>query len=596
MKLTVNERITQLRKLMKERKIDTFIIPSFDAHQSEYVPEHWKARQWISGFTGSAGTVVVTHTEAGLWTDGRYFIQAENQLRGTEIKLFKMAQPGVPTYIEWVNEVVPYKGVVGFNGKSMPVSVFNDMSKMFHAKKLSFETRYDLVGELWEDRPDIPQVAIFIHDLKYAGKSRTEKLAEVRSEMQKLNSSHYLLSSLDDVAWLLNIRGGDVPNLPVVTAYALISNDGCQLFIDKSKVNNDVEKELNADNIEVLDYELIENAISSLKGEGSIIMDPEKTNVWLYKSVPEAFEIIYEPNITTNLKAIKNCTEIRNMRNSHVKDGVALVKFLVWLDNMLGKENITEITVNEKLTAFRQQQELSMGPSFDTIAGYKDHAAMMHYKAVPGIEYSLEKEGMLLIDSGGQYLDGTTDITRTIVLGELTEEQKRDFTLVLKAHIGLATAKFLHGCTCTHLDVLSRRHLWEEGLDYRCGTGHGIGFMLSVHEGPQGFKKPPVINSVVLEPGMMLTNEPGIYREGKHGVRTENIMLVVDDFETEYGKYMKFDIISYCPIDLDGIDVRLLTQQEKDWLNNYHKEVYEKLSPYLDEQEKAWLKHETRAV
>lgn len=594
--MAVNERILELRGLMSEKNIDAFIVPSFDAHQSEYVPEHWKARQWISGFTGSAGTVVVTQKEAGLWTDGRYFIQAENQLKGSEIKLFKMGQPGVPTYIEWIKEVLPVNGTVGFNGKSIPLSLYKDMMKEYKSNELSFETSYDLIGELWADRPAIPQVPIFTHDVKFAGKSRTEKLAEVRSEMQKLNANYYLLSSLDDIAWLLNIRGGDVPNLPVVTAYVLISQTGCQLFIDKSKVNDNVEKELAADNIEVLDYESIENAVASLKGEGSIIMDPEKTNVWLYKSVPEAFEIVQEPNITTNLKAIKNCTEIKNMRNSQIKDGVALVKFLIWLDNSLGKENITEITVDEKLTEFRKQQELSMGPSFDTIAGYKDHAAMMHYKAVPGIEYSLEKEGMLLIDSGGQYLDGTTDITRTIVLGKLTEEQKKDFTLVLKAHMGLATAKFLHGCTCTHLDILARRPLWEEGLDYRCGSGHGVGFLLSVHEGPQGFRRQPAINSVILEPGMILTNEPGIYREGKHGVRTENTMLVVDDFETEYGKYMKFDTISYCPIDLDGLDASLLTQQEKDWLNNYHKETYEKLSPFLSEEEKTWLKHETRAI
>lgn len=581
---------------MSEKNIDAFIVPSFDAHQSEYVPEHWKARQWISGFTGSAGTVVVTHKEAGLWTDGRYFLQAENQLKGSQVKLFKIGQPDVPTYIEWIKEMLPVNGVVGFNGKTMPVSLFNDMVKTYQSKKLNFETNYDLVGELWEDRPEIPQAPIFAHDVKYAGKSRTEKLAEVRKEMQKLNSGYYLLSSLDDVAWLLNIRGGDVPNTPVVTAYVLISQTGCRLFIDRSKVNDDVKKELEADFIEVLDYESIEKAISSLKGEGSILMDPEKTNVWLYKSVPEAYEIVQEPNITTNLKAVKNCTEVKNTINSQIKDGVALVKFLIWLDNNLGKANITEITVDEKLKDFRAQQELSMGPSFDTIAGYKDHAAMMHYKAVPGIEYSLEKEGMLLIDSGGQYLDGTTDMTRTIVLGKLTDEQKKDFTLVLKAHIGLATAKFLHGCTCTHLDILARRPIWEEGLDYRCGTGHGVGFLLSVHEGPQGFRREPVINSVVLEPGMILTNEPGIYREGKHGVRTENTLLVVDDFETEYGKYMKFDTISFCPIDLDGLDISLLTQQEKDWLNNYHKEVYDKLSTSLNEEEKAWLKHETRAI
>lgn len=580
---------------MAEKNIDAYIIPSFDAHQSEYVPEHWKARQWISGFTGSAGTVVVTMKEAGLWTDGRYFIQAEKQLEGSEVKLFKMAMPGVPTYIEWINDILPAKGIVGFNGKSMPVSIYKDMQKAYKETQLSFETGYDFIGQLWEDRPGIPQAPVFVHDIKYAGKSRTEKLAEVRAEMQKLNCSHYLLASLDDVAWLMNLRGGDVPNTPVVTAYVLVSMNGCQLFIDRSKVPAEVEKELKTDKIEVLDYESIEKAIASITGT-CIFLDPEKSNVWLYKAVPEAFETVEMPNITTNLKAIKNDVEIKNLRNSHIKDGVALVKFQIWLENNLGREKITEITVDEKLKEFRGQQELSMGPSFDTIAGYKAHAAMMHYKAVPGVEYALEKEGMLLIDSGGQYLDGTTDTTRTLVLGELTEEQKKDFTLVLKAHIGLATAKFMYGCTCTHLDILSRRHLWAEGLDYRCGTGHGVGFLLSVHEGPQGFKRVPVVNTVILESGMILTNEPGIYKEEKHGVRHENTLLVVDDFETEYGRYLKFDTISYCPIDLEGIEVSMLTKEEKDWLNNYHKEVYEKLSPYLGDEEKTWLSRETRAI
>ncbi len=594
--MTVNEKISKLRSLMKDKKIDAFIIPSSDAHQTEYAAEHWKARQWISGFTGSAGTVVVTLDDAGLWTDGRYFIQAENQLQGSQVKLFKMGQPDVPTYIEWINDVLPVNGVVGFNGKSMSVSLFKDMMKAFKSKKLSFETSYDFVGELWKDRPAMSDAPIFIHDVKYAGKSRTEKLVEVRSGMKKLDSDYYLLSYLDDIAWLLNIRGWDTPNNPIVTAYALISQTGCQLFIDRNKVGNDVKKELETDHIEILDYELIDKTISSLKGEGSIILDPEKTNVWLYKSVPEAYEVIHEPDITTYLKAVKNDVEVKNLRNSHIKDGAAIVKFLTWLDKNLGKEEITEITVENKLRELRHQQELNLGISFETIAGYKDHAAMMHYKALPEIQYTLKKEGMLLIDSGGQYLDGTTDMTRTIVLGEITEEEKKDFTLVLKSHIGLATAKFLQGCTCTHLDILARKPLWEEGLDYRCGTGHGVGFLLGVHEGPHGFKRPPIVNSVVLEPGMIITNEPGIYREGKHGIRTENTILVVDDYETEYGKYMKFDTISYCPIDIDGIDADLLTQQEKDWLNSYHREVYDKLSPHLNEEEKEWLKHETRAI
>ena len=595
-KLTVNERISQLRKKKKKKNIDAFIIPSFDAHQSEYVPEQWMARQWISGFTGSAGTVVVTMKEAGLWTDGRYFIQAENQLKGSEIKLFKMGQPDVPDYVQWIKEVLPMGGTVGFNGKSMPVSLYMDMTKAYKPRKFAIEAGYDLIGELWTDRPAMPKAPIFIHDTVYAGKSRAEKLAEVRTEMEKLHSEYYLISALEDIAWLLNIRGGDVLNTPVVSAYVLVSRTECRLFIDESKLSSEVRNELEADGIEVYDYESIQKAVASLNSGASIIIDPEKTNVWLYKSIPEAVEILEMPNITTGMKAVKNSTEIQSLRNAHIKDGVALVKFLIWLDSNLGKNKITEITVEEKLKEFRLQQELSMGPSFNTIAGYKDHAAIMHYKAVPGIEYALEKEGMLLIDSGGQYLDGTTDTTRTIVLGELTQEQRKDFTLVLKSHIGLATARFLHGCTCTHLDILARKSIWEEGLDYRCGTGHGVGFLLSVHEGPQGFRRTPIINSIVLEPGMILTNEPGIYKEGKHGIRTENTLLVTDDFENEYGRYLKFDTISFCPIDLEGLDISLLTQQEKDWLNNYHKEVYNKLSPYLNEEEKAWLRNETRAV
>ncbi|MGE5632672.1 MAG: aminopeptidase P family protein [Caulobacteraceae bacterium] len=592
----IKERISKLRKLMKERGIDAYIIPSFDAHQSEYVPEHWKCRQWISGFTGSAGTVVVTEKEAGLWTDGRYFIQAEKQLEGSGIKLFKIAMPGVPTFIEWIGTSLPSGSTVGFDGRVISVSSFKDMLKTFKSSSFKFETKYDLIGELWADRPAVPNNPVIVHELKYAGKSRTEKLSEVRKEMKDLGASFYLLSSLDDVAWLYNIRGNDVPNTPVVSAYTLISDKDSWLFIDKNKVSGKVEKELTDDGIKVMDYSEVAKLLSGLTENETVLYDPEKTNVWLYKSLKEGIKKIEELNITTKLKAVKSPVEIENLRNCQIKDGAALVKFLCWLDKNLGKEKITEMTVDEKLIEFRAQQEYNMGPSFDTIAGYKEHAAMMHYRAVPESDYTLAREGMLLIDNGGQYLDGTTDITRTIVLGKLTDEQKKDFTLVLKAHIGLATAKFLKGCTCTHLDILSRRHLWKEGLDYRCGTGHGVGFLLSVHEGPQGFRRPPVINTVILEEGMILTNEPGIYKEGMHGVRTENTLLVTKDYENEYGQFMRFDTISYCPIDLDGLNVSLLTQEEKDWLNNYHKEVFEKLSPLLSADERKWLENETRAI
>lgn len=596
MELEIKERVQKLRGLMKERGIDAFIVPSFDSHQSEYVAEHWKSRQWISGFTGSAGTVVVTDKEAGLWTDGRYFIQAENQLQGSGIQLFKMAMPDVPTYTEWLKNSIKPGSAVGFDGRVMSVTTYKEMLKALNPCRIKFETRYDLVGELWDDRPAIPNDPVFIHDVKYAGKSRTKKLADVRKRMKELGADLYLLSSLDDIAWLYNIRGNDVPNTPVVYSYTLISESESWLFIDKAKLSKKVHDELVSDGIKVMEYGEITEVLSDLPGQGSVLFDPDKTNVSLYLNLNKELEKIEDVNITANLKAVKNDTEVENLRRAHIKDGAALVKFLYWLDNTLGKDTITEITVDSKLREFRAQQENNLGPSFDTIAGYKDHAAMMHYKAVPEIAYTLEKDGMLLIDSGGQYLEGTTDTTRTIVLGKLTEEEKKDFTLVLKSHIGLATANFMYGCNCTHLDILARRPMWKEGLDYRCGTGHGVGFLLSVHEGPQGFRRVPATNSVILEKGMILTNEPGIYREGKHGVRTENTLLVVENFETEYGKFMKFDTISYCPIDLEGIDAALLTQEEKDWLNNYHKEVYEKLSPLLTEEERSWLKHETREI
>lgn len=590
----INERIRKLRELMQKRGIDAYIVPSFDAHQSEYVAEHWKSRQWISGFTGSAGTVVVTKDEAGLWTDGRYYIQAEKQLQRSGIKLFRMGQAGVPTYTEWIKQQLENGHTLGFDGRVIPLSLYKEMSKALKRKEIKFEARYDLIGELWSDRPPIPDSPIFVHDVKYAGKSRMEKLEAVRKEMEKLDADFYLIASLDDIAWLLNIRGNDVPNNPVVTSYAAVSKTESWLFIAGNKIPGSVKKELEADGIKVCSYEEVEKVVTALKKGTTLLVDPGKTNVWLNNSVPEGVEIIEAPNITTKLKAVKNDTEVQNLRNSHIKDGAALVKFLIWLDDTLGKEKISEMTVNEKLIEFRAQQELNMGPSFDTIAGYKEHAAMMHYKAVPESDYELFKEGLLLIDSGGQYLNGTTDTTRTIVLGKLTEQQKVDFTLVLKSHIGLATARFLNGTTGSNLDILARKPIWEQGLDYRCGTGHGVGFLLSVHEGPQNFSKIP--NTTALEAGMILTNEPGIYREGEHGVRTENTMLVVDDIETEYGKFMKFDIISYCPIDLDAIIPDMLTPEEKNWLNSYHSKVYEKLSPLLNEEERNWLRHETRTI
>lgn len=592
--MLVSEKLKALRELMKERGMNAYVIPSFDAHQSEYVPEHWKSRAWISGFTGSAGTVVVTLDEAGLWTDGRYFIQAEKQLQGTEIKLFKMRQPGVPTYMEWIASVLKDGDCVGFDGKVFSCNQAKKLEKALKDKNIKIDGRYDLIKPIWKDRPELPLEKVFIHETKFTGKSTKEKLQLVREEMKKKGVDNYILSSLDDIAWLFNIRGNDVQNNPVTISYGFVSADDAIIFIDPRKLTDEVQRFLNENGVRIKEYEEIEKFLNNMDKNSKVYYDPDKVSRWLYGCMPEDTKKVEGKDICMLLKTRKNEVEIENLRKCHIKDSVAMVKFFYWLDNNIGKEEITEISVANKLEGFRSQQENFIEPSFDTIAAYKDHAAMMHYKATEESQYTLKPEGMFLIDSGGQYLEGTTDITRTIVLGQITEEEKRDFTYVLKGHIALCRAKFLYGATGTNLDVLARLPLWEQGIDYKCGTGHGVGFLLSVHEAPQRFSIE--YNDTRLEKGMVITNEPGVYKEGKYGIRTENTLLVEEDQFTESGQFMKFEVLSYCPIDLDGIDINLLTDIERKWLNDYHKKVYEKLSPYLSEEEKQWLKNETREI
>lgn len=592
--MDIKNRIKSLRKSMKEKGIDAYIIPSFDAHQSEYVPEHWKCRQWISGFTGSAGTVVIMQEDAGLWTDGRYYIQAEKQIKESGIRLFKMAEPGVPSYIEWLRDSLKNGECVGFDGKVFSTNVVRNMQENFKLKNIKLEYSFDLINEIWQERPSIPQNKIFSHDVKFAGKSAAEKIDLLRKEIRDNGATHYLVTTLDDIAWLFNIRGEDVHNTPVAVSYAVVSLDKAYLFIEQGKVPAKVKCNLEADGIELKDYYEVGDFLSKLHKEDTVIFDPEKTSIWLFNSINSETEKIEKANRIINDKAIKNDIEIDNLRKCQIRDGVAMVKFLKWIKSNIGKEKISEISAEQKLEDFRRERENFVGPSFDTIAGYKDHAAMMHYKPLPEIEYELNAKEMFLVDSGGQYLDGTTDITRTIILGKISEEQKRDFTLVLKSHIGLATAKFLYGATGSNLDILARKPLWDHGIDYKCGTGHGVGFFLSVHEQPQRFSQVP--NNIKLEKGMIITNEPGIYKEGKHGIRTENTLLVIEDEKTDFGQFMRFETISYCPIDLDGIEVNMLTNDEKNWINNYHSDIYNKLYPYLDEAEREWLKNQTREI
>ncbi|MEK4698322.1 aminopeptidase P family protein [Solibacillus sp. FSL R7-0668] len=592
--MTSKDRVEKLRQLMKDNEMDAYIIPSYDAHQSEYVAEHWKGRQWLSGFTGSAGTVVVTLEDAGLWTDGRYYIQAEQQLAGSGIRLFKMTEPGVPSYSQWLATVLKEGAVVGFDGTVFSTNMVKKMEVDLKAKSITFKMEQDLLDVLWEDRPAIPKEPLFTHDIQFAGKSRVEKLNEVRQDMKTKGANYFILTSLDDIAWLLNIRGNDVPNSPVVITNVIVAAQNCYLFIDACKVPAAVKEELEADGIELKDSADILPFLAELSGEDTVLLDANRTNIRLYNAINSEAKKVVSANMTTALKAIKNDVEIKNFKACEIKDGVAMVKFIKWLKDAVAKEAITEIAAEEKLEQFRSEQEGFVGPSFDTIAGYQEHAALMHYKANPETQHTLKAEGLLLIDSGGQYYDGTTDITRTFVLGELTERQKRDYTLVLKGFIALSAVKFLHGATGSNLDVLARQPIWQHGIDYKCGTGHGVGFFLNVHEGPQSIRND--VNTVTLEKGMILTNEPGIYLEGQYGIRIENMMVVTQAEKTEFGQFMEFEAITYCPIDLAGIDKELLTKQEIQWLNDYHQEVYTKLAPYLDEEERVWLRGETQEI
>lgn len=585
--------LEKIRDIMKKNNINYYIIPSSDSHQSEYVADYFKGREFISGFTGSAGTLLIGHQDAYLWTDGRYFIQAEKELRGTGISLMKMRTSGYPTIEEWIKQNIKEEETLGFDGKLFSVNQYKGFLHIANENKFRLNMNNDLLEEFWDTRSELPKSKIFIHEEVYSGKSALEKLSEVRYHMKEKKAANYIISSLDDIAWLCNIRGNDIKFNPVALAYVIVTEKDTNLYINNNKIDNETRIKLNSQGINIYEYDEIEEHVK-LINEATII-DASKLNAKIYSLLSKDIEIIDEINITTRLKAVKNDIEISNIEKSQIRDGVAMVRFIKWLKESIKKEKITEISASKKLTELRAMGENYKGDSFNTIAGYKDHAAMMHYSATEATDYELKAEGMFLVDSGAQYLDGTTDITRTFVLGKLTSEEKRDFTLVLKGHIALATAKFLKGTTGMNLDILARRPLWNYRLDYKCGTGHGVGYFLNVHEGPQGIR--PEGNTTALEKGMIITNEPGVYKEGKHGIRIENTLLVVEDMKSEeFGEFYKFNTISYCPIDLNGVDIYMLTNEEKEWLNNYHKIVFEKLSPYLSEEEVKFLEGETREI
>lgn len=579
---------------MKEKGIDVYVIPSSDYHQSEYVGEYFKTREFISGFTGSAGTVVVTENEAGLWTDGRYFIQAENQLEGSSITLFKMGEENVLTFIEYISKNLKSGQCLGFDGKVLSVKNVFDIKNGFGKKEIKLEDRYDLVNEIWNDRPALSKSNVFILDEKYCGESFESKIKRIREKMSKLDANRHILTSLDDIAWLYNIRGRDIKNNPVSLAYTMISAEEVVLYIDKNKITEEAEKYFIDKNIKIKDYFSIYEEVKVISSEDKVLLDTNKVNYFIYNSIPRGTEIIDKPNPSTFMKACKNDIELENLKNAHIKDGVAVTKFMYWLKKNIGSQEMTEMSVAEKLESFRKEWTDYIEPSFNTISAYEANAAMMHYSANKDSNSQLAPRNLLLVDSGGQYIDGTTDITRTFVLGECSGEVKEHFTLVLKGMLSLSMIKFMYGVTGTNLDILARRPVWSRGIDYKCGTGHGVGFLLNVHEGPHSIRWQ--YNPQVLEAGMTVTNEPGVYIQGSHGIRLENELIVRNAEKTDFGQFMVFETMTYAPLDLDGVVSELLNEEEKEFLNNYHQIVFEKISPFLSEEEKKWLKEYTRKI
>jgi Xaa-Pro aminopeptidase len=590
--MNVKERIGQLRKLMKETGIEAYIVPSSDPHQSEYVAEHYAARTFITGFTGSAGTAVVTLKDAGLWTDGRYFIQAESELKDTGVTLFRMGESGVPTVEEFLKETLHKGAKVAFDGKVISVDYFRGLQKALESKEFSFEAGEDLIDKIWQGRPEKPCTEVILHDVKYTGKSREEKIAQVVEEMNNIGADYYVISGLDDIAWLLNIRGRDVKCNPLTVSYVVVSKEKCHLFIDDRKINPQVRAELEKAKVDIRPYESIVEFLATI-AQGIVLLDPAKTNTWVYSAIK--LKTIEAMDITTRFKAVKNKTEVENVRIAMVRDGVAMVKFINWIKKTIKTRNITEIEASDKLEQMRRGGDNFYDLSFGSISAYKANASMPHYHATEENQATIKPQSFYLIDSGAQYLDGTTDITRTLVMGPLTEEEKLDFTLVLRGMIDLSMQRFLFGTTGSNLDIIARIPLWNAGMDYKHGTGHGIGFFLNVHEGPHRIAMVP--NTVKLEKGMIMSNEPGVYKAEKHGIRTENLVVVQEDENTQYGgQFMKFETLTLCPIDLEGIDAALLTREEKVWFNNYHRTVFEKLSPYLEGEELEYLKEATREI
>ena len=593
MKQSIKERIHALRMTFRPNNIKAFIIPSTDPHLSEYVAPYWMSREWISGFTGSAGTAVILMNKAGLWADSRYFLQAEKELEGSGITLYKEMLPETPSITKFLCQNLKPGESVSIDGKMFSVQQVEQMKEDLAPYQLQVNLFGDPLKNIWKDRPSMPDAPAFIYDVKYAGKSCGEKVAAIRTELKKKGIFALFLSSLDEIAWTLNLRGSDVHCNPVIVSYLLVTQDEVVYFISPEKITQEVNEYLQEQQVSLRKYDEAESFLNSFAGE-NILIDPKKTNYAIYSAINPACKVVRGESPVTLLKAIRNEQEIAGIHHAMQRDGVALVKFLKWLEASVLSGKETELSVDRKLHEFRAAQPLYMGESFDTIAGYKEHGAIVHYSATEESDVTLQSKGFLLLDSGAQYLDGTTDITRTIALGELTEEEKTDYTLILKGHIALAMAKFPAGTRGAQLDVLARMPIWSHGMNFLHGTGHGVGHFLSVHEGPQSIRMNE--NPIVLQPGMVTSNEPGVYKAGSHGIRTENLTLVCKDKEGMFGEYFKFETITLCPICKKGIIKEMLTAEEVKWFNDYHQTVYKKLSPSLNEEEKKWLLEATKAI
>ena len=572
--MNVTERVQRLRSLMAEKGIDAYVVPTADFHQSEYVGEHFKARKFITGFSGSYGTAVITKDDGGLWTDGRYFFQAENQLSGSGIRLMKMFVGDTPSITEYLQENIPEGGAVGFDGRVLSMGEGQEYEEALSAKNIRIHYSDDLIDAIWEDRPSLSKKPAFFLEEKYSGESSASKLARVRKAMAEKGADSHIIASLDDVCWLLNIRGDDVDFFPLLLSYAVVTMDKAELYVDGSKLDDRIREELSKNNVSIHPYNDIYEDIKSLSPDSTTMIDPMKMNYALYKNIP--CKIVEAANPTILMKAMKNDVELENVKEAHIKDGIAITKFMYWIKNRYDKEPITELSSAAKLTELRSAQEGYISDSFEPLCAFADHAAMMHYSPSEETDVQLKSGAFFLNDTGGGYYEGSTDITRTFVLGSVDQQMKKYFTAVVRAMMRLSRARFLYGCYGYNLDVLARGPIWDLDLDYQCGTGHGVGYLGNIHEAPTGFRwyvVPSKNEHHQLEEGMVITDEPGIYEDGQFGIRIENEFIVRKGTKNKYGQFMYFETVTFAPIDLDGIDPEEMSRDEREWLNNYHKDV-----------------------